>query len=434
MEQIREKINTKSARIGVIGLGYVGLPLSLEFVRAGYRVKGIDIAKEKITQLKRGTSYIIDITDREVSNAVNNGNFEVYTDYSQLSGTDCICITVPTPLNKSKEPDLSYIKTAVDGVKKHVRKGMLIVLESTTYPGATRELLAHEFEKMGFVIGKDLYIAFSPERVDPGNKKYTTKNIPKVIGGITPACGEIAQLLYEHIISEIHRVTTSEEAEMVKLLENTFRAVNIGLVNEMAIMCDRLGIDIWRVIEAAGTKPFGFMKFLPGPGLGGHCIPLDPMYLTYKARSFNFYNRFIDLATDINGNMPRFVINKLLRIVNERGISLKDAKILLMGISYKENVNDLRESPGLELIELLKEFGCCVDYHDPYVDTFEHPNGTTYNSIDLADKKLLQSYNCVMIVTAHEKIDYGYLEANSACIFDTRNVYKDTDSNTIYKL
>jgi len=423
MLSLQQKIDNKSAKIAVIGLGYVGLPLSLEFIKAGFSVFGIDISKSKINILNNGQSDILDVSEEQIQDAINSQRFTVADNYNILREVDCICITVPTPLNKSKEPDLSYINSSIKELKKYIQKDTLVVLESTTYPGATRELVGNEISKKGFVIGKDIYIAFSPERIDPGNKKYNTSNIPKVIGGLTTKCTKMAASLYGKIVNSIYEVNSLEEAEMVKLLENTFRAVNIGLVNEMALMCDRMGINIWNVIEAAATKPFGYMKFLPGPGLGGHCIPLDPIYLSYKARSFDYYNRFIELATDINGNMPRFVVSKLQNILNEKSKSLKGSNLLLVGITYKENVNDIRESPGLEIIKLLEEFGANINYHDPYVNEYKSESGKLYSSIELSDNIKLNSFSCVVILTAHKIIDFNYIIKNSKLILDTRNVY-----------
>ena len=407
-------------------------PLSIEFAKAGFFVSGVDISEDKVKKLSAGNTDVLDIKKDDLVDVIDSGKLKIYNDYSVLKDADCICVTVPTPLNKTKEPDISHIKYAIDEIKKILHKDLLIVLESTTYPGTTRELIAKEVEKSGYEVGRDIYVAFSPERIDPGNKKFSTRNIPRVIGGITKDCTRLASCLYRSIIDKVFCLDSSEEAEMVKLLENTFRSVNIALVNEMAMMCDRMGVNIWKVIEGASTKPFGFMPFYPGPGIGGHCIPLDPIYLSWKAKSYNFYNRFIDLATDINGNMPRFVVNKLQRILNERNRSIKGSTLLIVGITYKNDVNDLRESPSLEVFKLLEELGAKVDFFDSYIKSFNNDNGE-YRSIELNEKSL-QSYECVLILTAHKNVDYNFILENSRLIFDTRNVFKDCEDSKVVRL
>jgi UDP-N-acetyl-D-glucosamine dehydrogenase len=427
------KIKERKAKVGIIGLGYVGLPLAVEFAKVGFKILGVDLSKKKLDQLQRGKSYVTDVSNSDVKTyVVQKKRIQISSSYTLLRRADIICITVPTPLKKTKDPDISYIVSAVTELKNVFHPGILIVLESTTYPGTTRELIASEFTQMGYTVGKDFFVAYSPERVDPGNMVFTTKNIPKVIGGITGTCTKLAFELYSTFLDSIHLVDTVEEAEMSKLLENTFRAVNIGLVNEMTIMCDRMGINIWNVIEAASTKPFGFMPFFPGPGIGGHCIPLDPLYLSYRAKMYNFYNRFIELATDINGNMPRFILGKLATLLNMRKKSLNGSKILLSGIAYKSNVNDVRESPGLEIYKLLAKEGARVEYYDPFVPEFKD-EGKKVTSVSLTPEKV-RKYDCVMITTAHKSVDYDLIRKNAQMVFDTRNVYKDIKSKNIIRL
>ncbi|MCK4524250.1 nucleotide sugar dehydrogenase, partial [candidate division WOR-3 bacterium] len=370
MNKLLEKIRNRKACIGIIGLGYVGLPLAVEYALTGYKVYGIDLLEEKIKMLKSGKSYIIDVKKSNIKKVIKNKLLVPSTKFDVIKKVDIVIIAVPTPLRKSKDPDTSYITNAVNSIKKYLHKDMLIVLESTTYPGTTRELIADEIADMGFTLSKDIFIAFSPERVDPGNKEYNTKNTPKVVGGLAKKDTEIACAIYSEVIENIVKVNTLEEAEMVKLLENTFRAVNIGLVNELAIMCHRMNIDIWNVINAAATKPFGFMPFFPGPGIGGHCIPLDPMYLAWRAKMYDYYNRFIELSSDVNSNMPRFIVGKVGELLNKHKKSVNGSKILLMGVAYKKDIDDLRESPSLEIYKLLKEEGAVVDYTDTYVPFF----------------------------------------------------------------
>ena len=428
-----QRIKNRKAHIGIVGLGYVGMPLAIEFARAGYRILGVDISDAKIAMLKKGKSYVTDVSNSDVKEFVlARKQIAISSSYKILKKADVICITVPTPLKKTKDPDISYIVSAMIEIKRIFHPGMLIVLESTTYPGTTRELIASEIEKMGYKAGKDFFVAYSPERVDPGNPKFTTRNIPKVLGAITKKGSEIAHALYASFLNDIHQVDSVEEAEMAKLLENTFRAVNIGLVNEMAIMCDRMGINIWNVIEAASTKPFGFLPFYPGPGIGGHCIPLDPLYLSYRAKMYNFYNRFIELATDINGNMPRFVLGKLADTLNMKKKALNGSRILLVGLAYKANVNDLRESPSVELYKLLAQEQAKIDYYDPLIPSFS--NGKkSMKSIKLKPE-IVRKYDCVVITTAHSDVDYELILKNARAIFDTRNVYRGVDSNVITRL
>ncbi|PIP13689.1 MAG: UDP-N-acetyl-D-glucosamine dehydrogenase [bacterium (Candidatus Stahlbacteria) CG23_combo_of_CG06-09_8_20_14_all_34_7] len=436
MNFLMEKIKNKKAVIGIVGMGYVGLPLAVEFAKKGFTVYGIDLLREKINMLKRGKSYIVDVKNIDLREVIKKGKLIPTTDYSVMKKVDCVSIAVPTPLQKSKDPDVSYINSSMNNIKKYLHKNMLIVLESTTYPGTTRELISDEIEKEGFKVGKDIFVAFSPERVDPGNSKYKTKNTPKVIGGITKKDTYISLALYEQVIERIVPVKTPEEAEMVKLLENTFRAVNIGLVNELAIMCHRMGIDIWNVINAASTKPFGFMPFYPGPGIGGHCIPLDPMYLSWKAKMYDFYNRFIELSSDVNTNMPRFVVGKVAEILNKRKKSLNGSKILLMGMAYKKDIDDLRESPSFEVYHLLKENKSVVTVIDPMVDSFidergNHKRVKVHNDIS---EKELKKYDCVILLTNHSQFDYKWYAKHSKVIFDTRNGFKGVTRKNIIKL
>ncbi|NLU49557.1 MAG: nucleotide sugar dehydrogenase, partial [Syntrophomonadaceae bacterium] len=421
------------AKTAVVGLGYVGLPLAVELGKAGYRVIGVDIDPEKIEELKGGHSYILDVQSDDVRELINSGKLSVSTSYDVLSEADTISICVPTPLRKTKDPDLSYITAAVEEIKRVMSKDTLIILESTTYPGTTEELVQAEIEKEGYEVGKDFYLCFSPERVDPANKVYNTKNTPKVIGGVTPVCTELAQLLYGSFLEQIVPVSSTKVAETVKLLENTFRAVNIGLVNEIALMCDRMGIDVWEVIEAAATKPFGFMPFYPGPGIGGHCIPLDPSYLSWKAKTFNFYNKFIELASDVNANMPRYVVSKTSEILNLDRKPINGSRILLLGMAYKKDIDDLRESPGLEVYELLREKGAEVQYNDPLVPRFRDKEGRYVYSIELTPGQL-QAFDCVILITDHSAYDYAWIADHARVILDTRNAFKAIRSSKIVKL
>ncbi|MDD3803245.1 MAG: nucleotide sugar dehydrogenase [bacterium] len=436
MESLMGKIKSKRAVIGIVGMGYVGLPLAVEFAKKGFKVYGIDLLQEKIDSLKKGRSYIIDVKNEEIQKIIKNRNFIPTTDYSVVKKVDCISIAVPTPLQKSKDPDVSYITSAMNSIRNHLHKDMLVVLESTTYPGTTRELIADEIEKEGYKVGRDIFVAFSPERVDPGNIKYNTKNTPKVIGGVTKKDTNLAVELYSQVIERVVPVGTPEEAEMVKLLENTFRAVNIGLVNELAVMCHRMNIDMWNVIDAASTKPFGFMPFYPGPGIGGHCIPLDPMYLSWKAKMYDFYNRFIELSSDVNTNMPRFVVGKVAEILNKRKKSINGSKILLMGMAYKKDIDDLRESPSFEVYHLLKEDKAEVTVIDPMVNSFidergDHKKIKVLNSIT---EKQLKDFDCVILLTNHSKFDYRWYAKHSRVIFDTRNGFKGISGKNIIKL
>ncbi len=396
---LRKKIEARTAHIAIIGMGYVGLPLSFEFINAGFRVAGIDVNINKVNLLNQGKSDISNISDNQLARVIKQKKLSVINSYSVLEDIDIIAICVPTPLNKTKDPDVSFILSSVEEVKKHLRHGQLVILESTTYPGTTEELLLPILEETGLKVGQDFFLAFSPERVDPGNIHYDTHNTPKVVGGITSSCLKITKFLYQQCIEHVVPISSSRAAEMVKLLENTFRSVNIGLVNEIALMCDRLKIDVWEVIDAAATKPFGFMPFYPGPGLGGHCIPIDPFYLSWKLKTLNYYARFIELAGDINSNMPNFVIHKVADMLNDHKKPIKGSHILILGVAYKNDINDYRESPALDIIKLLQEKGADILYNDPYIPRLKL-NGETLYSVELSAERLMQ-FDCAIITTAH---------------------------------
>ncbi len=416
----------------MIGLGYVGLPLSLEFTRAGFVVTGIDVNVRRADMLRSGASYVADVPDSQVEDAVREGWFIPSTDFELLSEADAVSICVPTPLRKSKDPDLSYIVSAVNELGSRLHSQMVIVLESTTYPGTTEELVQVEIEKQGYRVGEDVFLCFSPERVDPGNQTYVTKNIPKVIGGVTPGCTEMGALWYGQVMDKVVPVRCARTAEMVKLLENTFRSVNIALVNEMALMCDRMGINIWEVIKAAATKPFGFMPFYPGPGIGGHCLPLDPVYLSWKAKMYGFYNRFIELASDINGNMPYHVVQRVSDILNLEGKALSRSVVLCLGVAYKKNVSDTRESPGLEVMKLLRQQGAIVKYSDPHVPVVSE-DGARDTSV-LITKKTLEAADCIVLLADHSDFDYGFIASHARMILDTRNAFKDIERPNIFQI
>ena len=418
-QQLLKKIENREAKIGVVGLGYVGLPLALEFARAGFKVIGYDVNERVTKQLMSGKSHIMDVKTSDLAKFVKSGHFEATAEESRLGECDAISVAVPTPLAKTRDPDMSYVLAAADAIARTAHKGLLVVLESTTYPGTTRELMQPKLEASGFTIGEDVFLAFSPERVDPGNPKWNTKNTPKVVGGITAACTELATALYASCIDVIVPVQSTETAELVKLLENTFRSVNIGLVNEMAIVCDKLGVNVWEVIDAAATKPFGFMKFTPGPGIGGHCIPLDPHYLAWKMRTLNYKTRFIDLASEINSEMPAIVTRKVATALNGRKKAVNGSTILVLGVAYKKNIDDMRESPALDVIRLLEEQGAMVVYHDPHVASFRE-DGHEYKSVDLTDDQLKKA-DAVVIVTDHDSVDYRRVVDLTSIVVDTRN-------------
>jgi UDP-N-acetyl-D-glucosamine dehydrogenase len=423
-----ERIRKRKIKAGVIGLGYVGLPLSMTLVNSGFDVVGFDVNKNKVKLLNGGESDIDDVPDLTVAKAVESGKFKATDDPKRLSEMDTISICVPTPLSKTKDPDVSFILAAMDWVSNHMKKGTLVVLESTTYPGTTEDLILPLISENGQKAGVDFFLAFSPERVDPGNKRYTTENTPRVVGGVTRDCTRVAKVFYEQTIPRVVAVSSTQAAEMVKLLENTFRSVNIGLVNEVAVMCHRLGIDVWEIIDAAATKPFGFMPFWPGPGLGGHCIPIDPHYLSWKLKSLNYYARFIELAGDMNSQMPEWVVERITAMMNDRfARALNKSTVLILGVAYKKDIKDLRESPALDVITLLEEKGCKVLYNDPHVPSFNWRGGTMKST--KLTPKLLQKADVVVIVTDHSNYDYQWVVDRAKAVFDTRNATKHVKKN-----
>ena len=431
-EPLLERIRSKQARVGVIGLGYVGLPLVVEFAAAGLEAVGFDIVAEKVAAIKKGNSYIADVPASRVGALVRSGHLSVTTDFSLLSTLDTINICVPTPLRKAKDPDLSYVISAVDQIAKHLHSGQLIILESTTYPGTIDEVVLPRLEEGGLSVGTDFFLAFSPERVDPGNREWTTKNIPKVVGGVDRASTAVAAALYEHCVNEVVTVSSPRVAEMVKLLENTFRAVNIGLVNELALMCASLDVDVWEVIDAAKTKPFGFMPFYPGPGLGGHCIPIDPFYLSWKARQNGFESRFIELAGYVNGAMPRYVVERIAEALNSRSRSVKGSRIHLVGVAYKADVSDMRESPALDIAQLLIQRGALLSYSDPFVESVSEGK-LDLHSVPI-EEALGSGIDCAVITTNHQGVDYESIVRRSPIVVDTRNTLQGVKEAHIFRL
>ncbi|MGV7976712.1 MAG: nucleotide sugar dehydrogenase [Anaerolineaceae bacterium] len=434
-DEIMELINKRRANIAIIGLGYVGLPLAVTFANAGFNVTGIDPIQEKVDSINRGESYILDVPNSVVRKHVEAGRLRATTDYSLLTEIDAVSICVPTPLRKTGDPDLSFIASASESLAPYLHRGMVIVLESSTYPGTTRELVLPKLsECCDLKVGEDFFLAFSPERVDPGRTDWTTYNTPKVVGGITPACTEVSAAWYAQALETIVPVSTAEVAEMTKLLENTFRMINISMVNELAQMCDRLGIDVWEVIDAAATKPFGFMKFTPGPGMGGHCIPVDPLYLSWKMKSINYTARFIDLASEIDSNMPRYVVTKIQDALNRYKKPLNGSKVLILGVAYKPNVNDLRESPAFDVIHLLQEKGALVSYYDPFVPEVDYEFVRMNSEKDLA--AAVEKADLVAIITNHSKVDYNLVFEKAQLIFDARNALKNIakKSPKVFKL
>ncbi len=432
MQDFINRIANKQITVGVVGLGYVGLPLAVEFGKAGFRTIGIDIDEDRVAQLNAGENYIQDVDDDELSALVDAKLFSATTDFSSIKDIDAALIAVPTPLNKTKDPDISYILDVNAELVKYLHKDLIIVLESTTYPGTTRDLLQPAMESTGLHIGEDVFLLFSPERVDPGNEKYHTQNTPKVIGGVTENCLKLGVALYSQVIDQMVPVSSPEAAEITKLLENTFRSINIGLVNEMAIMCDKLGVDVWEVIDAAATKPFGFMKFTPGPGLGGHCIPIDPHYLSWKMRTLDYKARFIELAAEINSAMPEYVVDLVGDGLNRHGKSINGSRILIMGMAYKPDIDDVRESPALDIFVLLDNKGATVDYHDPYVDLvkFDH---TEARSVELS-AEMLESYDCVVIATNHSRFDYPLVGSHAKLVIDTRDAMRALKAENVIRL
>ncbi len=418
-DRLLAKLGERTACIGVVGLGYVGLPLALEFARAGFRVIGYDVSQRVVDAMTRGESHIKDVPSADVAEQVAAGKLEATTEESRLRETDAILIAVPTPLAKTRDPDMTYVIAAADAIARNCHPGLLIVLESTTYPGTTRDLMQPKLEAAGLTVGEDVFLAFSPERVDPGNATWNTKNTPKVVGGITAGCTEVASALYASCLETIVPVSSTETAELVKLLENTFRSVNIGLVNEMQIVCDKLGVNVWEVIDAAATKPFGFMKFTPGPGIGGHCIPLDPHYLAWKMRTLNYKTRFIDLASEINSEMPALVVQRVTHALNDQMKPVKGSRILVLGVAYKRDIDDMRESPALDVMRLLEERGAEVVYHDPHVPSFQE-DGHERFSVPFDDVELARA-DAVVVITDHSSIDYQRVVDVASLVVDTRN-------------
>ena len=433
-QQLLDKINNKTAKVGVVGLGYVGLPLAVEKANAGYQTIGFDVQEEKVNMVNEGKNYIGDVVDENLKEIVEAKILKATTDFSFVKDVDTICICVPTPLDLYKQPDLSYVVDSTRSVAQYLHKGMLIILESTTYPGTTEEILKPILEESGLKCGEDFFLAFSPERVDPGNKSFNTKNTPKVVGGCSEECTEVAAALYRNILEgDIHTVSSPAVAEMEKILENTFRNINIGLANEMAILCNRMGIDVWEVIDAAKTKPYGFMPFYPGPGLGGHCIPLDPFYLEWKAKEYDYHTRLIETSGEINDSMPEFVLDNVMKILNKNKKALNGAKVLLLGVAYKNDIDDYRESPAFKVIELLEKNGADLMVNDPYCPISKY-KGKTYNSVDWTE--VIDDSDIVIITTNHSCYDYESIVAKAKVVYDTRNATKNVVNNRekIYKL
>jgi UDP-N-acetyl-D-glucosamine dehydrogenase len=428
---LEEKIRSHRARVGIVGLGYVGLPLAVEFARAGFSVAGIDVNASKTRRVNAGDSYVGDVPSAILKPLVDSGKLTATSDFSVVSELDTINVCVPTPLRKTKDPDMSYIVSACEKISRYLHAGQLIILESTTYPGTTDELVLPMLAKSGLEVGQDFFLCFSPERVDPGNPQYQTANIPKVVGGVTPACTQMGQLFYAQALERVVPVGSTQVAEMVKLLENTFRMINIGLANEIALMCDRMGINVWEVIDAAATKPFGFMPFYPGPGLGGHCIPIDPFYLSWKTKQAGIEARFIELAGYINGQMPHFVLSKVQNALNEAAKPLKGSRVHIMGVAYKRNIDDVRESPAFDLLVLLSQRGAVVSYSDPYVPTVQL-DGINLKAESQADG--VSAADCTLIVTDHAAFDYPALVKQAKLIVDTRNALKGFQSHKIVRL
>lgn len=417
---LMEKIDSKKAVIGVVGLGYVGLPLAVEKALAGYQVIGFDIQQSRCDLVNQGVNYIGDVVDADLEKIVKNGHLSATTDYAQIGHVDAVMICVPTPLDAHHQPDISYVESSSREIAKYMKENTLVVLESTTYPGTTREVLLPIFEECGYILGETFFLAFSPERVDPGNKHYNTKNTPKVVGGMTDKCGQLAATIYRSVLNgEIHQVSSPEVAEMEKILENTYRNVNIALVNELAILCEKMNISIWEVIDAAKTKPYGFQAFYPGPGLGGHCIPIDPFYLTWKAKEFDFHAKLIESAAQVNEYMPEYTVTRMMRLLNKVKKPMHGAQILLVGVAYKQDIDDLRESPVLKVIEHLLTEGAIISYHDKYIPTFSH-KGVIYQSVELTDH-ILESSDLVVITTKHSYLDYEQITEKSNLIFDAKN-------------
>ncbi|MBU2500627.1 nucleotide sugar dehydrogenase [bacterium] len=432
MANLLGKLENKTAHLGVLGLGYVGLPLAVSYAKAGFKVTGFDLDLEKVAAIERGESYIIDVPSEDLRETGASGNFRATANMQELRNVDTVNICVPTPLGKTRDPDISYIQAAVESIAAAMHPGMLIILESTTYPGTTEEVILPRLQETGLAVGEDFFLAFSPERVDPGNPVYKTTNIPKVVGGVTPACTEAAVALYENIMERVVPVSTVRVAETVKLLENTFRSVNIGLVNEIALMCNAMDIDVWEVIEGAATKPFGFMPFYPGPGLGGHCIPIDPFYLSWKAKQSGSEARFIDLAGQVNGFMPKHVVNLLVRGLNDRSRSVKGSKVLVAGVAYKAGIDDIRESPALDILEIVGEMGGKVSWYDPFVR--EIPEPIPGDRLREWSPAAIAGFDAVLVITPHPGVDHSILVGAAPLVLDTRNALKGRRADNIIRL
>jgi UDP-N-acetyl-D-glucosamine dehydrogenase len=432
MLDLLKRIENKDFTVGIVGLGYVGLPLAVEFGNVGIRTIGIDVDSNRVEALNLGKNYIQDVDDAELKTLVDSGVFSATTDFSSLRDIDAVCIAVPTPLSKTKDPDITYILAVNEELKQYAHKDLVVILESTTYPGTTRELIQPALEAAGLIVGTDIFLLFSPERVDPGNPVYHTKNTPKVIGGVTEACLQLGMAVYGHVMDELVPVSSPEAAELTKLLENTFRSINIGLANEMAIMCSKLGVNVWEVIDAAATKPFGFMKFTPGPGLGGHCIPIDPHYLSWKMRTLDYRARFIELASEVNSAMPEYVVELVGEGLNRHAKSVNGSKILLLGMAYKPDIDDVRESPALDVYALLEAKGADVDFHDPYVEKIRF-DSRVEDSIHL-DMNDLADYDCVVITTNHSKYDFEAVVEHARLVVDTRNATAKMEDEKIIRL
>ena len=425
MSVLKQKILDRSVTLGVVGLGYVGLPLAVEKAKAGFHVIGFDVQPQKVDMVNQGHNYIGDVVDSDLKKIVEEGMLRATTDFASVASCDCVCIAVPTPLDAHQQPDISYVRSSAESIMPHMHRDMLVVLESTTYPGTTEEMLRPILEKSGLKCGVDFFLAFSPERVDPGNAIYKTKNTPKVVGGVTPECTDIAATLYEAVLeAPVHRVSSPAVAEMEKILENTYRNVNIGLINELAILCNRMGINIWEVVEAAKSKPYGFQAFYPGPGLGGHCIPLDPYYLSWKAREFGFHTSMIESSMIINDRMPEYCAQRAMGALNERKKAMNGAKVLVLGVAYKQDIDDYRESPALRVIEELEKEGAVVTYFDPWVKEYKY-KGQVRQSIPALTEQVLKDADLVMVTTAHTNVDYDMVQKNAALIFDSKNAMKN---------
>lgn len=425
MSVLKQKILERTVTLGVVGLGYVGLPLAVEKAKAGFHVIGFDVQAHKVDLVNQGHNYIGDVVDSDLKKIVEEGMLRATTDFASVASCDCVCIAVPTPLDSHQQPDISYVRSSAESIMPHMHRDMLIVLESTTYPGTTEEMLRPILEKSGLKCGVDFFLAFSPERVDPGNAIYKTKNTPKVVGGVTPECTDIAATLYEAVLeAPVHRVSSPAVAEMEKILENTYRNVNIGLINELAILCNRMGINIWEVVEAAKSKPYGFQAFYPGPGLGGHCIPLDPYYLSWKAREFGFHTSMIESSMIINDRMPEYCAQRAMGALNERRKAMNGAKVLVLGVAYKQDIDDYRESPALRVIESLRKLGAQVSFYDPYVETYRY-QGREERRIPALDEAALRDADLVMVTTAHTCVDYEFVAEHADLIFDTKNALKN---------